>query len=128
MKQQTTNRVIQAIEKKNIKQLAFNDGFFISGNTTSTHVSGAQRYSIDPKEHSISIGANLNKKRVKIFQQLMDKRNIETVIIEPEGNNIIEELFASLVLFDYISYYLAEEYKIDPEPVKMVDKFKKKLK
>ncbi len=68
-----------------------------------------------------------NKKRIRIFSDIMEDKNLESIIIEPEGDNIIEELFFSYTLFDYISYYLAIEYGIDPEPVKMVEEFKKML-
>jgi len=41
---------------------------------------------------------------------------------------MLYRLFASLALCDWTSYYLAQEYKIDPTPVKNVEDFKQELK
>ncbi|MDO8520441.1 MAG: bifunctional phosphoglucose/phosphomannose isomerase [Deltaproteobacteria bacterium] len=43
------------------------------------------------------------------------------------GENRLQEMFDSLAVADYASYYLALEYGVDPEKVDMVENFKKKL-
>ncbi|MBM4177501.1 bifunctional phosphoglucose/phosphomannose isomerase, partial [Candidatus Gribaldobacteria bacterium] len=48
-------------------------------------------------------------------------------IIEMQGNNKLEKMFNTLLLFDFASYYLALEYGIDPVPVEIVEDFKKRL-
>ena len=54
--------------------------------------------------------------------------NIDVNFVEIEGKSILEKLFNNLILSDWVSYYLAKEYKIDPAPVEIVEEFKKKLK
>ena len=42
-------------------------------------------------------------------------------------NMLLYRIFNNVLLSDWVSYYLALEYKIDPTPVKFNDEFKKKL-
>ena len=39
--------------------------------------------------------------------------------------NIIEKTFSNLILADWVSYFLALKYKVNPEQVPMVEEFKK---
>jgi glucose/mannose-6-phosphate isomerase len=68
-----------------------------------------------------------NIKRMKITAQLLRKKGIGTTIIEMENKNIFATIFSTLILGDWVSYYLALEYKQDPSPVKMVEDLKKLL-
>lgn len=43
------------------------------------------------------------------------------------GDSPLFEMFESLLMADYTTYYLAQLYGIDPAPVEMVEAFKKKL-
>lgn len=68
-------------------------------------------------------------KRMKITAKLLKKSKIETSLVEiPNTENIFLSIFSSLVLGDWVSYYLALSYKQDPTPVKMVEDLKKMLK
>jgi hypothetical protein len=49
------------------------------------------------------------------------------VEIEPQGNNDLKRMFWTIMLGDYISYYLAKATNIDPLPVKRIDYLKKEL-
>lgn len=69
-----------------------------------------------------------NKKRMELFKELAEQRGAEVDIIEIKGNNLFEKVFNSLILSDWISYFLALEYGRDPIPVEIVEEFKKKLK
>lgn len=69
-----------------------------------------------------------NIKRMKITAQLLQKKGIETTIIEMGSNNIFDTIFSTLLLGDWASYYLALLYKQDPSPVKMVEDLKNLLK
>jgi glucose/mannose-6-phosphate isomerase len=66
-------------------------------------------------------------KRIDIFKQLMESRGAKVSIIELKGESIFAEIMYMHYLADHISYYLAEEYKVDPEPVAMVEEFKELL-
>lgn len=68
-----------------------------------------------------------NIKRIEVFERLMKLKNIPVEIICLPGRSIIGEILNTYQLMDYVSYYLAEEYDTDPEPVAMVEEFKKLL-
>lgn len=65
-----------------------------------------------------------NLRRIKMFTKLM-KAPVE--IIEMRGESIFEEIVTTYYFIDHVTYYLANEYNIDPEPVAMVEDFKKML-
>ena len=67
-------------------------------------------------------------KAMELTAVLLKKKGIEVDFVEIEGKSILEKLFNNLILSDWVSYYLAKEYKIDPAPVEIVEEFKKKLK
>lgn len=76
---------------------------------------------LDPKDHPQNI------KRMKITAKLLKKKGIETTIIEMKGKDVFETIFSTLILGDWVSYYLALEYGQDPTPVVMVEELKKML-
>ena len=66
-------------------------------------------------------------KRMKITAKLYAQKGIETTLIEINKQDIFSLIFQTLLLGDWISYYLALAYKQDPTPVKMVEDLKKML-
>ncbi|MFA4817918.1 MAG: bifunctional phosphoglucose/phosphomannose isomerase [Parcubacteria group bacterium] len=76
---------------------------------------------IDKKDHPQNI------KRMKITAKLLKKKGIETTLIEMPDSNIFNTIFSTLILGDWVSYYLALAYKQDPTPVAIVEDLKKKL-
>lgn len=66
-----------------------------------------------------------NLKRMALFASLLKKRGAKTDFIEMESGSLLFKVFSNLLLGDWVSYYLALKYKIDPTPVKMVEEFKK---
>ncbi len=68
-----------------------------------------------------------NHQRMEIFLKLMKEKGADGEIINLNGTNVISEIFYGYYLADHISYYLAEEKGIDPEPVAMVEDFKAAL-
>jgi len=67
-------------------------------------------------------------KAMELTSNLLKKGGIEVDFVELEKKNVLEKVFENLILSDWVSYYLAKEYKIDPAPVEIVEEFKKKLK
>jgi len=60
--------------------------------------------------------------------RLLDQAKVSYQIVDGEGTSPLSQIM-SLVLFgDYVSYYLAILYKIDPSPVKAIDYLKEQLK
>ncbi len=69
-----------------------------------------------------------NLLRYEVTAKFLEKRGIETEIIDMPKGDIFYRIFATITLADWISYYLALEYKQDPTPVDMVEDLKKALK
>jgi len=67
-------------------------------------------------------------KRMTLTANLMREKEIEVDFVEIEGRTILEKIFNNLILSDWTSYYLAKEYKVDPEKVKLIEEFKRKMK
>ncbi len=68
------------------------------------------------------------KIRKGLFADLAKEKGAEVCFIEMEGKNRLEKIFNTLLIGDWVSYYLALEYNQDPIPVKIVEEFKKRLK
>ena len=68
-----------------------------------------------------------NIKRMKLFASLMEAKGIKVDFIDIKKGSVLFKIFSTLLLGNWISYYLALEYKIDPSPVKIVEEFKKKM-
>lgn len=67
------------------------------------------------------------KKRIAITKELYESKGLEVEIIKIQGNSYLEKILNIFILGDWISYYLAYEYKQDPTPVDMVEDLKKML-
>ncbi|MFZ1654363.1 MAG: bifunctional phosphoglucose/phosphomannose isomerase [Candidatus Moraniibacteriota bacterium] len=72
----------------------------------------------DPDDHP----ANL--KRFAVTAELLRKQGVEVKVIDMEGGTVYTEMFQSIALGDFTSYYLALEYGQDPTPVAMVEQLK----
>ena len=66
-------------------------------------------------------------KRIKATTQLYVKSGVTCQTITLPGNTWIKRAAYALYLLDWVSYYLALKYKIDPEEVQMVEQLKKML-
>lgn len=75
----------------------------------------------DPRAHK------RNKARVAIMHRIIKGLFSRAVEIEPQGNNDLKRMFWTIMLGDFISYYLAKATNIDPLPVKRIDYLKKEL-
>lgn len=66
-------------------------------------------------------------KRMRITAEFLKEKGTDTTIIEMEGSDILNKIFNTLFLGDWVAYYLALAYGQDPTPAKMVNDFKKLL-
>ncbi len=64
-------------------------------------------------------------KRMDVLEKLYKDKNLQVETIELNNKNIWLKIFSSLVLADWIAYYTALEYGLEPEQVLMVEEFKK---
>lgn len=62
--------------------------------------------------------------RMDTLARTLKGRGIKSLIIEMPGETKFEKTLGSLMLADWVSYWLALEMKIDPTPVDMVEEFK----
>lgn len=68
-----------------------------------------------------------NVLRYEATSKLMQDKGVGVEIIDMEGESVFYKMFWSLMLGDFISYYLALEYRQDPTPIVMVEDLKKIL-
>ncbi|GBE16519.1 bifunctional phosphoglucose/phosphomannose isomerase [bacterium BMS3Abin15] len=76
----------------------------------------------DPKDHPRNI------QRFETTSKLLKEKGVESEIINMEGGGVFYNIFSTLYLGDWVSYYLALEYGQNPTPVDMVEEFKDLLK
>jgi glucose/mannose-6-phosphate isomerase len=66
-------------------------------------------------------------KRMDITQEIFKKEGIEVIDIWSRGEGLLSRIFSLIYIGDFISYYLALLYGIDPTPVDRVTYLKNKL-
>lgn len=67
------------------------------------------------------------KKRQKITFSLISNLSDMLLEIEGEGESLLERVFDLIHLGDWVSFYLAVLYKVDPTPVEKINYLKSKL-
>jgi glucose/mannose-6-phosphate isomerase len=65
--------------------------------------------------------------RYDVTCQLLEQAKVGYEIIDAEGNNPLSQMMSLILFGDYVSYYLALLYKVDPTPVTPISYLKKKL-
>ncbi|MBI2046360.1 MAG: hypothetical protein HYT28_03005 [Parcubacteria group bacterium] len=66
------------------------------------------------------------KKRMQVLAKLYRDRDIKVEFIKlANDTNIFYKIFSSLILADWVAYYTAKSYGVEPEQVPMVEEFKK---
>lgn len=65
--------------------------------------------------------------RYQITCQLLEQAKVGYQIVDGEGNSSLSQMMSLVLLGDYVSYYLAMLYKIDPSPVKAIAFLKEQL-
>lgn len=86
-----------------------------------TNLQGARYFALilqDPE------GNPLINHRMEILANVLKEKGIGSQIILMPGSNRYEKTLGTLMLIDWVSYYLALALGIDPTPVEMVEKFK----
>ncbi len=67
------------------------------------------------------------KDRIKVFKKVMRKYDVEITQIEITGKDFLTRLLSTIWMGQFLAYYLALEYEVDPTPVKIIEDFKKQL-
>ncbi len=68
-----------------------------------------------------------NLKRIDVTAQILDDYGVSSTIVEMPEDRMLYRIFSILQIGCWASYYLALKYGVDPTPVDMVEKLKKKL-
>jgi glucose/mannose-6-phosphate isomerase len=67
------------------------------------------------------------KKRMELTAELIKSMGIEVTMIDTIEGSLLTRIFGTLLLGDWISYYLALEYGADPIETKLQEDFKKAM-
>lgn len=67
------------------------------------------------------------EKRMEICREIFEKKSTHIVDIVAEGASLLEQYYYLIHLTDWISYYLAKENQVDPDPEEVVDFVKEEL-
>lgn len=66
-------------------------------------------------------------KRMNITKDMLKKEGVAVIEIWSRGDDLLSRIFSLIYIGDFISYYLAIGYGVDPTPVDRVTYLKKKL-
>ena len=66
-------------------------------------------------------------KRMEVTAKLFQNQKLNVETIELTGDNTFAKIFSSLQLADWVSYYIAKEYDIDPADISTIEEFKKSI-
>jgi len=64
-------------------------------------------------------------KRMEVTEKLYKDRGLKVEIVNVGGKDFWSKIFSTLILGDWVAYYTALQYGLDPERVPMVEEFKK---
>jgi glucose/mannose-6-phosphate isomerase len=65
--------------------------------------------------------------RLDLISEIYQESGIESVIFEPKGDTLTERILSTIQFGDYLSYYSAVLSEIDPTPIDIIDRLKKRL-
>ena len=68
-----------------------------------------------------------NQLRGELTENAFKSEGLITEIIDAEGATPLEQLWTCLHLGDYVAYYLAMAYGVDPTPVSAIESFKREM-
>ena len=68
-----------------------------------------------------------NKLRRRLLKSLVSSEIPEIIDVEPRGSNTLQNMFWTIMLGDFISYYLAIELGVDPMPVVRIEQLKQEM-
>ncbi len=68
-----------------------------------------------------------NLLRIELTKQAYMLEGVNTDFVEAQGDSTLAQQWTALCLGDYVAYYLAVLYEIDPTPIPALEGFKKQL-
>jgi len=68
-----------------------------------------------------------NLKRYELTAEILDKSGVGYEILDVAGEGLLAEVMSHILFGDWVTYYLAILYGVDPSPVKVISGLKNKL-
>jgi glucose/mannose-6-phosphate isomerase len=68
-----------------------------------------------------------NKARLQVTQEILTKYRVAYETIEARGKSPLAQMLSAIHFGDYVSYYLALLYEVDPTPVRVIAYLKERL-
>ena len=68
------------------------------------------------------------KKRMDIIKELIKKKGVPVTELNITGDSYLTKLLSALYIGNWVGYFLAQEYDVDPAPVVIIEKLKEMLK
>ncbi len=75
----------------------------------------------DPSDHQRV------QRRMNISKQIIQEKVAEVLEVDSQGQGFLAKFYSLAYMGDYVSFYLAEEYGINPTPVEIIDFLKNEL-
>jgi len=69
-----------------------------------------------------------NRKRIDLTKQAFMVEGINTDFVDARGESLLAHMWTLILFGDYMAYYLAIAYGVDPTPVEMLENFKAEMK
>jgi glucose/mannose-6-phosphate isomerase len=92
---------------------------------------GWSKQPVDKPYAVIDLRSNLEhprvQKRFEIIARLLSGMRPEPIVVQAEGQTLLEQLLWTVAFGDFVSMYLALLNGINPAPVELVEKFKKEM-
>jgi glucose/mannose-6-phosphate isomerase len=67
------------------------------------------------------------QKRFEVTERLLSGMRPQPIVVSAAGDNLLEQLFSTIALGDFVSLYTALLNGLNPTPVEMIEKLKKEL-
>jgi glucose/mannose-6-phosphate isomerase len=68
-----------------------------------------------------------NKVRFQVTQEILTKQGVACEVVSARGQSPLAQMLSAIHFGDYVSYYLALLYGVNPTPVKAIDYLKERL-
>ncbi|MDX9863170.1 MAG: bifunctional phosphoglucose/phosphomannose isomerase [Anaerolineaceae bacterium] len=68
-----------------------------------------------------------NKLRLKLTRKVFEDAGLQSLAFQAAGDDALSQMWTTLHFGDYLAYYLAMTYEVDPTPVEAIDSLKKNL-
>ncbi|MEJ5239643.1 MAG: bifunctional phosphoglucose/phosphomannose isomerase [Anaerolineales bacterium] len=69
-----------------------------------------------------------NRLRLELTRQAFMLEGLNTDLYQAKGESVLENMWSAIHFGDYMAYYLAIAYGVDPTPVEMLENFKRSMK